>query len=185
MKKTFIITLIATLANFFSVSAQYSEDSPGDRIDSEGNTVHHWFFCTAQYQFSDFDYFKESGNYGLGMVITSISHWGPLHVGANVNFSINSGLVDNSGCIIDFGPSARVDITKDVFINIPFNAVCYVTFPKGSTDTETSWGAKISPSIHAFITDRLGLFLGPQMVMGFKSGEKTTFGGQFGISYSF
>lgn len=190
MKRIFIITLIATLANFFSASAQYSEDSPADRIDSEGNTVHHCYFMTAQYKFSDFDYFKESGFYGIDVVFTSISHWGPLHIGGNFGLAINNGLLKGGNSFLtDFGPSVRYDIIQHAFINIPINVFYSKTWNDEKneyvSEEYSGWGLRIAPSLHFFLTDRLGLFLGPQMVMGFKSGEKTTFGGQFGISYSF
>lgn len=153
-----------------------------NRTDSDGNIVYHNIFVVADYQIGEYKYPKESGSYGLGMVISSLSHWGILHVGANANFSLNAGLLDPWGCVIDFGPSARIDINKHLFVNIPINAVCGISFPEGSSDTETNWGAKIAPSVHAFLSDRFGLFAGPNVVFG--SGSPT-FGAQAGISYSF
>lgn len=192
MKKTIIITIITALANFFTASAQYSDDTPGNRMDADGNIVHHSMFEVAQYQFSDFDTFKESGCYGLGLVFTSFSHWGALHVGANANFSVNYGLNKGiGGCIVDFGPSARYDIVQNAFINIPVNVVYTKMWTDDNTGSSSSskessaWGMRIAPSLHFFLTDRFGLYLGPQVVFGFKSGEKTTFGGQLGISYAF
>jgi len=173
MKK--FLLLFVVLLGFTQANAQ-------ERTDSEGNTVHHPILAVAQYQIIDFEFAKESGEYGLGIVYSSISHWGAFHVGANLNFSINAGLVDPSGCIVDFGPSARIDINKQFFVNIPVNATCYVSFPEGSTDTETAWGAKISPAIHGFITDRLGLYVGPQVTF---DSNATSFGMVAGLSYSF
>lgn len=152
------------------------------RIDSDGNTVYHPFFVVAEYQIGNFDYAKESGCYGLGLVASSISHWGIFHVGANVNCSLNAGLIDPWGLVVDFGPSARIDINKNFFVNIPVNAVCGVSFPEGTTDIETNWGAKIAPSIHAFISDRIGLFVGPKVSFG--SGS-TSIGMQVGLSFGF
>lgn len=174
MKKCIFLLCIA-IWSAVSASAQ-------SRIDSDGNEVHHWFLGVAEYQISDFDFVKESGCYGLGMAVTSFSHWGAFHVGANANFSINDGLVDPSSCIVDFGPSARVDINKNFFVNIPVNAVCVVTSIEGTTDSETNWGAKIAPSIHAFFSDRVGIYAGPKVT--FASGS-TSFGMQAGLSYSF
>lgn len=173
-----VIIFLAVLTATLSGAAQ-------NRIDSDGNTVYHPFFAVAQYQMGDFEFAEQSGSYGLGLVASSISHWGRFHVGANVNFSINAGFVDNWGCIIDFGPSARVDINNRFFVNVPVNALCHVTFPEGSTDTETAWGARIAPSIHAFLTDRFGLFAGPQVSFGFSDGSSVSFGMQAGISYAF
>ncbi|MGM9845475.1 MAG: hypothetical protein ACI30K_04525 [Muribaculaceae bacterium] len=129
-----------------------------------------------------FDFPKGSSSYGLGMVATSISHWGRFHVGANINFSINAGFVDDWGCIIDFGPSVRVDIANNLFVNMPVDVVCVATFPEGSTDTKTSWGARIAPSLHFFFSKKFGIFAGPQVSFG---GSATDFGMQAGLSYSF
>lgn len=178
LKKSFVLLMLAVLTVSIPSSAQ-------TRTDSDGNTVYHPFFAVVQYQMGDFEYPEGSGSYGLGLVASSISHWGRFHVGANVNFSINAGFVDDWGCIIDFGPSARVDINKRFFVNIPVSAVCNVTFPKGSTNTETAWGARISPSIHAFISNRFGIFAGPQVSFGFSDGSEVSFGFQAGISYAF
>lgn len=176
MRKTIFIVL-AVVSAVLSISAQ-------NRTDSDGNTVYHHFFAVAQYRMDDFEFAKESGSYGLGLVVSSLSHWGRFHVGANVNYSINAGIIDDWGCIIDFGPSARIDINNHFFVNVPVNAACVVTFPEGSTDTDTSWGARIAPSIHAFISDRFGLFAGPQVCFGF-DGSSASFGMQAGISYAF
>lgn len=169
-------------------TASYQEPVPHYKNGSteiERNTVSHPFFAVAQYQMGDFRYTDISGSYGLGLVASSISHWGSFHVGANVNFSINAGFVDDWGCIIDLGPSARVDINNRIFVNVPVNAICNVKFPEGSTDTETAWGARVAPSIHAFISDRFGLFAGPQLSIGFSAGSDVSFGFQAGLSYAF
>lgn len=152
------------------------------RIDGNGNTVYHSFFAYAEYQINDFEVAKESGCYGLGVVASSLSHWGNLHVGANVDFSVNAGLIDPWGCIVNFGPSARIDINKNFFVNIPVNAVCSVMFIEGSTDSKTNWGAQIAPSIHAFISEKLGIFVGPKVMF---NSESVSIGMQAGISYSF
>lgn len=176
MKRFFLILVVLT--TFVSGFAQ-------TRTDSDGNTVYHPLFVVAQYQMQDFDFAKETSMYGLGICVSSISHWDRFHVGADVNFSLNAGIIDNWGCIIELGPSGRVDISKNFFVNMPVNAVCYVEFPEGSTDTNTTWGMKIEPSIHAFLTDRFGIFAGPQMTTDFKSGHDVSFGFQAGISYAF
>ena len=173
MKKVLLLTVLCMGA--ISANAQ-------TRQDADGNTVHHPFFAVAQYQMGDFDMAKYSSSYGVGMMATSISHWGAIHVGANVNFGINAGIMDDWGCIIDFGPSVRVDISKSCFVNMPIDAVCVCTFPEGSTDTETTWGAKLAPAIHLFASDRLGIFAGPQFTFG---NGVTNVGMVAGLSYSF
>lgn len=173
MKKLFF--LIVAILCFVDVNAQ-------TRTDSNGDTVHHHFFVVAEYQMRDFEFAKESGCYGLGLVFNSISHWGIFHVGANVNFSINTGFVDDTSCIADFGPSVRLDLNRNFFVNIPVNAICEAITPEGSTEMETSWGAKIAPSLHAFLSDRFGLYVGPQVQFG---SDATSFGMQAGLSYSF
>lgn len=156
------------------------------RIDSDGNTVYHHFIVPLQYQMQTFDFPKESSLYGTGLVLTSISHWGKFHVGANVNLSINAGIVDDSGMIVDFGPSARYDLVdKRLFINMPVNVTCGCYWPEGTTDTQTSWGMRITPSLYAFITDHIGIFAGPQVIFDFSSGSKASFGMQAGVAISF
>lgn len=149
------------------------------RTDRSGEEIKYPFFAVAQYQMSNFSYAKESGSYGIGLVGTSISHWGRFHVGANLNFSINSGFVEGTDCIIDFGPSARADVTDRIFVNMPVD-ITVVARP----DVKTAWGMRIAPSIYAFLTDRLGLFAGPQLNFGF-SGGSAAFGMQAGVAYDF
>lgn len=174
--KKIAVALVTIVMAVVSANAQY-------RIDSEGNKVYHPFFAVAEWQMADFDIAKESSAYGLGLVFTSISHWDKFHVGANVNFSVNAGLLDDWGCIVDFGPSVRYDISNRIFVNMPVNATCYVTYPEGTTDTETSCGAKIAPSLHAFLSDKFGVFVGPQVSFAFSGGSEASFGFQAGISY--
>lgn len=178
LKKSFVIIILAIVLASFQNLAQ-------TRTDSDGNTIDHPYFVVAQYQMGDFSVAKESGSYGLGVIINSITHWGRFHVGANVNFSINAGFIKNWGCIIDFGPSARIDINERFFVNIPVNAMCNVIFPVGSSETEAIWGVKISPSIHTFLSDRFGLFVGPQLNFGFNDSSAVSCGFQAGISYAF
>lgn len=151
------------------------------RQDKDGNTVYHPALAVAQYQMGDFDYAKYSSSYGIGLMYPSISHWGLVHIGANFNFGLNAGIVDDYSCIVDFGPSVRVDISKACFINMPIDAVCVCTFPKGSTGTKTDWGAKLAPAVHLFATDRFGIFVGPQFTFG---DGGSSVGMVAGLSYS-
>ncbi len=172
MKK--ILLLIALFIGFATPHAQ-------TRQNADGNTVHHPFFAVAQYQMGDFDEAKYTSSYGVGLMATSISHWGAIHVGANANFGINAGIVDDWGCIVDFGPSVRIDISKSCFINMPVDATCVVTFPKGE-GTQTNWGAKLAPAIHLFASDHFGIFAGPQFT--FAEGG-TSVGMVAGLSFFF
>lgn len=184
------------------VSPSVTNATYGDRLPSSGNPVSgyhpytsnendseheeglHKAFVVAQYQLGDFREAKYTSCYGLGLVFPTIHHWGPIHVGANLNFSINAGIVDDWGCIIDFGPSVGFDIDENVFVNIPVDARCDVTFPEGS-DTQTNWGMQIAPALHVFLTKKFGIFVGPQMTIGFASGSKPAFGLVAGLSYEF
>ena len=176
--KKLILAIVAIVIASASANAAH-------RVDSDGNTVYHHFIVPLQYQMETFDYPKESSMYGAGLVITSLSHWGKFHVGANMNFSINAGIVDDSGVIFDFGPSARYDLVdKRLFINMPVNISCACYWPDRS-GTQTSWGMRITPSLYAFITDHIGIFAGPQVNFGFSSGSKASFGMQAGVALSF
>lgn len=177
--KALTILIVLVCGSFMStVNAQ-------TRTDSEGNVVHHPFYAVAQYQMGDFEYAKLSSSYGFGIVYSSISHWGRFHVGANLNLSINAGVVDDWGMIIDFGPSARIDIVDHFFVNIPVNVVCGVTFPEGSTESHTTWGGRIPVLANYFFTERFGLYAGPQLNFAFTSGSSASIGMQCGIAYAF
>lgn len=191
MKKLLSILCVVSLSQTGIITAHAQS-----RTDNSGNEVWHHMFASAQFQMTDFDNAKISSSYGVGLTITSLSHWGRFHVGADVNFGINAGLAESTGCIIDFGPSARIDICKHVFVNIPVNAMCitnyneYVPGEEGEEiedngESTTNWGMKIMPSIYGFITDRFGVFAGPQVCIPFESRYDTTFGFQAGISYAF
>ena len=159
------------------------EANANSRLDSKGKTVNQHMFATAQYQMMDFSYAKETSSYGVGMYITSISHWDWFHVGADVTLGANAGLVDNWGMLIDFGPSVRADINKKLYVNMPVNATVLCT--NDSDDSETSWGMKVAPSLHFFATDMFGIFAGPQLIVPFESDAKASIGMQAGISISF
>lgn len=153
--------------------------------NNENKEVLHRCFIVAQYQLGDFNHAKYSSNYGLGILFPSIANWGALHVGGDVNFSINAGIVKEWGCLIDFGPSVRYDIAENVFFNMPINVRCVATFPKGTTKTRTDWGMLFAPALHVFLTQKFGIYVGPEMNIGFQSGSKPSFGLVAGISYEY
>lgn len=156
----------------------------GTRVDINGEVVYHPFDARAVYLMMDFDTPDYSSNYGLGMQVSSISHWGKIHVGADLNFLINAGVVDDWGCLVTFGPSLRLDLGDHFFINMPVDAAVRLTFPEGSTDTETTWFAIVNPCIHAYFNSRFGIFAGPQVAFDF-SGSDPSFGMTAGLCYSF
>lgn len=151
------------------------------RIDTDGNIVYHPFFAVAQYQMGDFESAKLSSRYGLGLVATSISHWGAFHVGADVCLSINAGIIDDWNIMCCFGPSMRFDISPSCFLNIPINAVFVQVIPE-KEDTKYYWGAMVSPALHLFASDRFGIFVGPQFTF---DSDATSVGMVAGISYAF
>lgn len=162
MKKLILTLVLLTLrVGVFAQSAL-------TRTDSEGNEIYRPLVLTANYQMYDFDLPKLSSVYGIGISCNSISHWGILHVGATVNYEINAGIVKNWSSIMDFGPSLRIDICKDIFFNMPL--MCSWEYGKGeSGDFESSWIFKTIPSINAFFTKRFGIFAGPMMTVGSKA----------------
>lgn len=152
------------------------------RIDSNGETVWHDGFVTARWQICDFDYTKSSSIYSLGVMQTSVSHWGAFHVGFDVNVGFNAGLVKNSDFFADFGPSVRLDICKNVLFNMPINALCDVSY--SGTKTHTFWGINLLPALHLFASDKFGIFVGPQFLRYFE-GDKFYVGMNMGLSYTF
>ena len=175
--KKFLLLIVALVA-ISSASASTS------RTDKDGNEVYHPVFASAQYFMGDFDIAKQSSWYGLGIYATSISHWGAFHVGADIDFNINNGFVpkSNSGVMINFGPSFRVDLGKHLFLNVPVNAVCSIFESEGTTKSKSYWGGKVAPSFHGFFNDRVGIFVGPNITFD-KNGS--SFGMQAGLSICF
>ncbi|MDE7437989.1 MAG: LysM peptidoglycan-binding domain-containing protein [Muribaculaceae bacterium] len=165
------------------VATNQNSDKKRGRIDSEGNLIRHSFFVKALYEMNNFDYAKESSWYGVGMSASSIAHWGAFHVGGDLAFLINAGVVKDWGCCVEFGPSARVDITENIFINMPIDVVCVVSFDKGNS--HASWGGRLAPALHLALSDSFGIFAGPQMNFAFASGSKAAFGMVAGIAFQF
>ena len=155
-----------------------------NRDEAVKENLHSSFFV-AQYQLGDFTNAKYSSCYGLGIFFPSVVNWGALHIGGNLNFSINAGVVKEWGCLIDFGPSVRYDIAENVFFNMPVDVRCAVTIPEGTTDTHADWGLQLAPAIHVFFTKKFGIYFGPQMTIGFYSGAKPAFGLVAGISFDY
>lgn len=139
--------------------------------------------ASVQFSSYDFDHVKETGSYGGALYFTSIGQWDKFHVGANVSFGVNAGLVDDWGCQVEFGPSVRYDLGSRFFVNLPVNALCFATFPEGSTSTHTEWGLTVSPTLNAWITPKFGVFAGPKMSTNFKN--DATFGFVAGVSFAF
>lgn len=142
------------------------------RIDTNNEVVTHYMFYGAQYDLLTFKSAKSS-LYGVFWSISSLSHWGRFHVGADLSMRINAGIIDDWGYGCDFGPSVRVDITDNVFVNMPVNARMAKVWNNYDVnsgesvdehkDSRTSWGAVIKPSIYFFPAPKFGLFIGPQL----------------------
>jgi len=148
MKNLFLS--IALCLGFLSSSAQTEKVSNEDIVRYSGLAV-------AQYQILDFDNAKYSGFYGVGAFATSLWHRNSFHIGASLCVLCNYGIFeDASEMMYDFGPSARFDISKSCFINIPLNAVI-CNFDK------VRLAGKISPAIHLFPSHKVGIFVGPQL----------------------
>lgn len=152
-----------------------------DRIDSEGNEVKYDRLITLNYQMDDFDNAKNTSAYGASFCFNSFSHWGKVHVGANLEAILNAGIIDDWGLAYNFGPSVRFDLGDRAFVNIPVDAVCVCTNPKGKSGTKVDWGIALAPSLHLFISDKIGIFFGPRVSRGFGSGSDFSFGMQAGI----
>lgn len=139
--------------------------------------------ASVQFSSYDFDHVKETGSYGGALYITSIGQWDKFHVGGNVSFGVNAGLVDDWGCQVEFGPSVRYDLGNRFFVNLPVNALCFAISSKESTSTHTEWGLTVTPTLNAWITPKFGVFAGPKMTMDFEN--DATFGFVAGVSFAF
>ncbi len=155
----------------------------GVRIDANGEVVYHPVDAHAIYMMGSFEEVKLSSKYGIGLKGSSISHWGRFHVGADLNFLINAGIVDDFGCMVTFGPSLRFDLADHFFIDMPVNAAVYCEWPEGTTDTKTTWFAIVNPTLHAYFNSRIGIFAGPMVSFDFSGGDPS-FGMTAGLTYS-
>jgi len=174
MKK--IVLFVVLCLGFLSTSAQTENDPKKTENGSKKDEVRYSVLVAAQYQIHDFDAVKYSSFYGVGVFATSLCHWNSFHIGANIDVVMNYGMYDDaSELMIDFGPSARFDISKSCFINIPLDAVICM-FDK------VRLAGKISPAIHLFPSRNVGLFVGPQL---FFNSHDATFGMVAGLSFCF
>ena len=122
----------------------------------------------------------------MAIEATSVAQWDNFHVGSFLSFGANYGLTpidDNEGLLVKFGPSARLDLTDNIYINLPVLVNVLSTSPEGSTKYE--WGMSIIPTLHLFMTEKVGIFAGVQSIFSFKSNSDTNFGVRFGLSYAF
>lgn len=157
------------------------------RIAANGDIIKHHLFYGAQYDLMSFKSSKSS-LYGVFLSIPSISHWGAFHLGAELTMLINAGIINDWGIGFDFGPSFRIDIADNVFINCPVNARMSKTFNEYDVedydsyddykDSETTWGAVIKPSLYFFPIKKCGFYIGPQLTIY----KECDFGLQAGIA---
>ncbi len=165
---------------------QHTPQTTATTNDDTTSHATHPFFCSASYECLDWDAFKNSGYYSLAIEATSVAQWDNFHVGSFLSFGANYGLTpidDNEGLLVKFGPSARLDLTDNIYINLPVLVNVLSTSPEGSTKYE--WGMSIIPTLHLFMTEKVGIFAGVQSIFSFKSNSDTNFGVRFGLSYAF
>lgn len=175
-----VILLFGTLVGAMS---GHAEDAvkPSSSVKEEAP---HDVILNLTYEIGDFDYPKMSGRYGFTVTKTSIYNKGNFHIGGNLSYLMNYGLVENGGFIFGLGPNFRFDFSKNVFINIPMDVLLNMNFYSEGleTKTATSWGFKVCPSIYAFVSKAFGFFVGPGV---FFSKDHTSIGMQCGIAISF
>lgn len=170
--KKFLITTLAIIAISFTVSAE----TPDQTVPAQEEPITSLF--ALQYQFQTFDDAKASGSYGFAVFDTSCYTKGDFHIGYDIGLGMNYGLIKPGGLIYEIGPSGRIDISKRVFINMPVNLMLYYS-------KKAYWGMRVAPSLMAFVSKNVGVFVGPQLAIGFNKCSDTTVGMQFGLAFNF
>lgn len=188
MKLKSILTAAILLISCLPGMAQY-------RIDRKGEKVNHWLMADFRLQMLNFAAGSESIAYGIGIKDTSITHWGWFHIGVEADFALDAGLHKYWGYNLGFGPSFRFDLSDKIFLNVPLegaylHAVKYehYGYPYYERSTRFFWGGKITPTLYCFASERVGLFVGPQMMLlGNENSYECSIylGAQLGVSYSF
>lgn len=182
MELTVPVTTVSNQSdNVSSTESSYTLSNKDYKERASEKDVLHEHFIVAQYQLGDFRDAKYTSCYGIGVMFTSFTHWNSVHLGANMNILVNKGYDDNWGSLIDFGPSVRIDLSENLFVNIPLDVRCVATFP--DSDIETNWGLQLAPALHVFLSQKFGIFIGPQTTIGFDSGSKPSFGLVAGLSF--
>lgn len=175
----FVVTLFGT----FNAKAQQVAGTPTTVPSTVKEEVDHNVILNLMYQMCDFDAPKLSGLYGFNVTGTSFYHNGNIHVGANFSILTNYGIVNDGGLAYGLGPNFRFDLTKNVFINIPLDVMLGIAYHTEDLEskTDTSWGFNIAPSIYAFFSKNLGVFIGP----GVTFAKSSSVGMQCGVAISF
>lgn len=136
------------------------------------------------YSASSFDDVKLSGSYGFSGTILPWKLVNRLYIGIHFSaLNFNFGLVDSeyASCDIKFGPALGYYFTETTFVSMPINIVCNVN-PEGKSDkTRTAWGMQVSPSI--YLGKNFGIYIGPQLTIGFSEGSKANIGFKAGVYF--
>lgn len=130
------------------------------------------------YSAETFKYPKESGYYGVSMttlpwklanMLYGGVHFSPL----NFNFGLNEYTCD----VIKLGPAIGYYFTPQIFVAVPLDVECAVSFV--NTKTKASWGMSLAPSV--YIGNKYGVFLGPLFTLGFSGNSKISCGFRVGF----
>lgn len=133
------------------------------------------------YAASSFEDVKLSGSYGLSWTMLPWEIAPKIYAGIHFSpLNFNYGLSDFNYDEIRFGPAIGYYFTPKLFISMPLDVLCDVYF--GDDDeTKTSWGLALAPSI--YIGSKGGVFLGPQLSIGFSGDSKVSCGFRAGIYF--
>lgn len=133
------------------------------------------------YSASTFEDVKSSGSYGFGWTSLPWTIADRIYMGLHFSpLGFNFGLVHSNYATaqIKLGPALGYYFTETVFVAMPINLLCVVSFDSND-NAKTTWGMQLSPSMH--IGKKIGIYIGPQLTIGFYRGAEATFGFKTGI----
>lgn len=135
------------------------------------------------FQCGSFENIDTSSCYGIGGLF-NFKSLGKLRIEGAFNISWNWGLAPEvgEGCIINIGPGIGYEITPTVFISAPVMATCAVTFSGEENSAKTGWGMRINPAINVMLTEKLAIFAGPSLSIGFSGKSSADVGFNAGFS---
>lgn len=124
---------------------------------------------------------KLSGTYGLSWTLLPWEIAPKLYAGIHLSpLNLNFGLSDFTYDEIRVGPAIGYYFTSKIFISTSLEVVCDVYF--GENDkTKTAWGLEFAPAL--YIGSNAGVFIGPQLRVGFSGDSNVSCGFRAGIYF--
>ncbi len=150
-----------------------------DSKDFEEKRKSHMF--EIGYAAGTFDDVKLSGSYGFAFTFLPWKIAPNLYAGVHCSpANLNVGLSDFVSSEIRLGPAIGYYFTPQIFISMPLDLLCNITFDDDDK-ARTAWGMALAPIV--YIGKKGGVFIGPQFSVGFSGYSKVSCGFRAGIYF--